>query len=56
MELFAYLFIFVPLFYHVVKLFLYKVKVETKLNTDLNGKNDALQSGIQGFSFRFWQN
>jgi hypothetical protein len=55
-ELFAYLSIFVPLFYHVVKNFPYKVKVQTKLNTDPNSRNDALQSVIHGFSFHFWEN
>ncbi len=55
-ELFAYLPIFVPLFYHVVKIFPHKVKVETKLNIDPNSRNDALQSVIHGFSFHFWQN
>ena len=55
-ELFAYLSTFVPLFYHVVKIFPQKVKVETKLNTDSNSKNDALQYVTHGFSFHFWQN
>jgi hypothetical protein len=55
-ELFAYLSIFVPLFYHVVKILQQKVKVETKLNTDSNSRNDALQSVLHGFSLHFWQN
>ena len=55
-ELFVCLSIFVPLFYHVLKNFPQKVKVETKLNTDPNSRNDALQSVIHGFSFHFWQN
>ena len=48
-ELFAHLSIFVPLFSQVAKLFPHKVTVETKLNTDPNSRNDALQSVIHGF-------
>jgi len=55
-ELLAQLSIFIPLFYHVVKSFPYKVKVQTKLNTDPNSRNDALQSVICGFSFHSCEN
>ena len=54
-ELFAYLSIFVTLFYHVVKIFATKVTAPTKPNTDSNSRNDALQSVLHGFSFYFWQ-
>ena len=38
----------------MVKIFQQKVKVETKLNTDPNSRNDALQSVLHGFSFHSW--
>ena len=50
-ELLAQLCTFLPLLYNDVKSFPYKVKVQTKLNTDPNSRNDALQSVIHGFSF-----
>jgi len=48
-ELFGHLSIFVPLLYQVAKIFPHKVTVETKLNTDPNSRNDALQPVILGF-------